>query len=40
MRRGNLPTTIALSYAEAVVQGYSQNLVFQTIRRKGLPEPR
>jgi ABC-2 type transport system permease protein len=32
--------TIALNYAEAVVQGYSQNLVFQTIRRSGLPEPR
>ncbi|MCC6124988.1 MAG: ABC transporter permease [Pirellulales bacterium] len=32
--------TIALNYAEAVVQGYSQNLVFQAIRRNGLPEPR
>jgi ABC-2 type transport system permease protein len=32
--------TIALSYAEAVVQGYSQNLIFKTIRRSGLPEPR
>jgi ABC-2 type transport system permease protein len=32
--------TIALNYAEAVVQGYSQNLVFQTIRRDGLPEPK
>ena len=32
--------TIALNYAEAVVQSYSQNLVFQTIRRSGLPEPR
>jgi ABC-2 type transport system permease protein len=32
--------TIALSYAQAVVQGYSQNIVFQAIRRNGLPEPR
>jgi ABC-2 type transport system permease protein len=32
--------TIALSYAEAVVQGYSQNLLLQTIRRNGLPEPK
>lgn len=32
--------TIALSYAQAVSQGYSQRLVFETILRNGLPEPR
>jgi ABC-2 type transport system permease protein len=32
--------TIALNYAIAVVQGYSQKIVFQSIRRNGLPEPR
>jgi ABC-2 type transport system permease protein len=32
--------TIALSYAQAVSQTYSQNLLFQTIRLSGLPEPK
>jgi ABC-2 type transport system permease protein len=31
--------TIALSYAEAVAQTFSQNLLFRTIRRNGLPQP-
>jgi ABC-2 type transport system permease protein len=31
--------TIALSYAQSVVQGYSQEIVLQTMRRQGLPEP-